>query len=334
MRLEFWKTIAVMPILKNTSYEPDLIFKNCHVNTVYRTFFGKNGQLFKRKRLELPDHDFIDLDISSVNSKKVVIAIHGLEGSSRSSYIQSLTNVLNNNGYDVVAMNLRSCSGVLNRLISSYHSGKTEDLNSVIQYLNQHYHYDEIHIVGYSLGGNLVFKYMGENGSQIPANIQSAIGVSVPCDLKASAVKMNTLSNRPYLTMFMRSLRNKAIQKLKEHPDSFLTKEAIISTKDFKDFDDVYTAPAHGFKNAEDYWARSSAIKYLGSIKTPTLLITALDDPFFSKDCYPFKEAAENSCFFMEATPHGGHVGFNTTFNVNHNNWHENRIVGFLTKQE
>ena len=292
-----------MPILKNTSYRPTLLFKNSHLNTVYRTFFGNNGQLFKRERFELPDHDFIDLDISSVNSKKVVIAIHGLEGSSKSTYIQSLTSVLNSNNYDVVAMNLRSCSGELNRLISSYHSGKTEDLDDVIKHLNQHYHYDEINIVGYSLGGNLVLKYMGEYGSQIPANIKSAIGVSVPCDLKASAIKMNTLSNRPYLNMFMRSLRKKALQKLKEHPDSFLTKEAILSTKNFKDFDDVYTAPAHGFKNAEDYWARSSANKYISEIKTPTLLITALDDPFFNKDCYPFKGSCRKFILFYGSYP-------------------------------
>jgi len=323
-----------MPILKNTSYRPTLLFRNGHLNTVYRSLFGKNGQLFKRERLELPDHDFIDLDISSVNSKKVVIAIHGLEGSSKSTYIQSLTGVLNNNAYDVVAMNLRSCSGELNRLISSYHSGKTEDLDSVIKYLNQYYQYDEINLVGYSLGGNLVLKYMGEYGAHTSSSIKSAIGVSVPCDLKASAIKMNTFLNKPYLTMFMQSLRKKALQKLKEHPDSFLTKEAILSTKTFKDFDDIYTAPAHGFKNAEDYWARSSANRYISQIKLPTLLITAKDDPFFNKDCYPFKEASENSYFFMEATPHGGHVGFNSTFKVNLNDWHENRIVGFLTKHE
>jgi hypothetical protein len=189
-------------------------------------------------------------------------------------------------------------------------------------------------MVGYSLGGNLVLKYMGEYGAHTSSSIKSAIGVSVPCDLKASAIKMNTLSNRPYLNMFMRSLRKKAFQKLKEHHDSFLTKEAILSAKTFKDFDDIYTAPAHGFKNAEDYWARSSANRYISQIKLPTLLITAKDDPFFNKDCYPFKEASENSYFFMEATPYGGHVGFNSTFNVNLNDWHENRIVGFLTKQE
>ncbi|HHC80848.1 MAG TPA: alpha/beta fold hydrolase [Flavobacteriia bacterium] len=321
-----------MPVLNHSTYQPSLLFKNKHFNTVYRTLFNKYAIPFDRQRLELADGDFIDLDISSVNADKVVIAIHGLEGSSASTYILSLTQILNQHHFDVVAMNLRGCSGEPNRLLSSYHSGKTEDLEAVIQYIEQQYHYKEIHLVGYSLGGNLSLKYMGEKGKK--ARVQSAVGVSVPCDLKTTAIQMNAWSNRLYLNRFLKTLVEKSFQKLTMFPDSFLTEEAIASIKNFKDFDDLYTAPAHGFTDAEDYWRKSSCKQFIPKINKPTLLITSLDDPFFGDACYPFTEAEENDSFFMEATNYGGHVGFGKYFDVLKNTWCEHRILSFLTTQQ
>ncbi len=321
-----------MPVLNNSTYNPSFLFKNGHFNTVYRTLFNNNNTSFNRKRLELVDGDFIDLDMSSVNSDKLVIAIHGLEGCSSSSYIVSLTKVLNQHGFDIVAMNHRSCSGEPNRLLSSYHSGKTEDLEAVVEHIENAYNYKEIHIVGYSLGGNMTLKYMGED--KVSSNIKSAVGVSVPCSLKDSSIQMNSLGNRLYLNRFLKSLEKKTLEKLERFPDSFLTKEAIKSIKNFKDFDDVYTAPAHGFKDAEDYYKKSSSKQYIPSIKIPTLLITSLDDPFFGTACYPFKEAEATNCFFMEVTSYGGHVGFGSYLNPSQNTWCEYRVLAFLTHQK
>lgn len=320
-----------MPVLKNSTYKPSLLFKNKHFNTIYRILFNNSNTDFNRKRLELKDGDFIDLDISSVNSNKLVIAIHGLEGSSKSSYILSLTNLLNQYDIDVIAMNHRSCSGEPNRLMSSYHSGKTEDLEAVIEFIENEYDYKEIHIVGYSLGGNMTLKYMGEDN--VSSKIKSAVGISVPCSLKDSSVQMNLLSNRLYLNRFLKSLKKKSFEKLKRFPNSFLTTESIKSINNFKDFDDAYTAPAHGFKDAEDYYKKSSSKQYIPSIKTPTLLITSLDDPFFGTACYPFKEAEASEFFFMEATTYGGHVGFGTSLNPKQNTWCEHRILAFLKNQ-
>ncbi len=321
-----------MPILNNSTYQPSFLFKNGHFNTSYRALFHKVDNNFKRERLELADGDFIDLDVSSVNSEKLVIAIHGLEGSSKSSYILSLTEVLNKHHFDVVAINLRSCSGEQNRLLSSYHSGKTEDLEAVIEHISNQYNYNEIHIVGYSLGGNLTLKYMGEGN--VSPKIKSAVGVSVPCSLKDSSVQMELLSNWFYLNRFLKTLKKKSFEKLEKFPDSFITKEAILAIKNFKDFDDFYTAPAHGFKDADDYYATSSCKQYLPNITTPTLLITSLDDPFFSADSYPFEEAKTNTSFFLEATKHGGHVGFGSSLNSKQNTWCEHRILEFLTYQK
>lgn len=321
-----------MPVLKNSTYQPSFLFKNGHFNTSYRALFHQVDNNFKRERLELDDGDFIDLDISSVSSEKLVIAIHGLEGSSQSSYILSLTEVLNQHHFDVIAVNLRSCSGEPNRLLSSYHSGKTEDLEEVIEYISNQYNYNEIHIVGYSLGGNLTLKYMGEG--KVSSKIKSAVGVSVPCSLKDSSVQMELLSNWFYLNRFLKTLKKKSFEKLEKFPDSFITKEAILAIKNFKDFDDFYTAPAHGFKNADDYYAASSCKQYLPNITTPTLLITSLDDPFFSADSYPFQEAGASHHFFLEATKYGGHVGFGTSLNTKENTWCEHRILSFVTHQE
>ena len=323
-----------MPVINHSTYRPTFPFRNKHLNTVYRTFFNKLTIPFDRKRLELSDGDFIDLDFTTVNSNKVVIALHGLEGSSQSTYMLSLANILNQHFYDIIAVNLRGCSGYPNRLFSSYHSGKTEDLEAIIQYVENNYSYKEIYLVGYSLGGNLTLKYMGEKGNSISSKVKCAVGVAVPCDLKASSAKINSIANWPYLKMFLKSLRKKSFQKLEQFPDSFLTKEMILSIKNFEDFDNVYTGPAHGFKNAQDYYKIASCKQYIPSIKIPTLLITALDDPFFSKECYPFKEAETNDSFFMEATKYGGHVGFASSFDVEKNIWCENRILSFLKNLE
>ena len=322
-----------MPVLNNSTYKPSLLFKNNHFNTVYRTLFNKNVINFNRKRLELEDGDFIDLDFSSVNSNKVIIAIHGLEGSSYSTYIQSITTYANQKNYDVIAINLRGCSGEQNRLISSYHSGITHDLDAVIRHLEAAYTYDEINIIGYSLGGNISLKYAGEQGASISNKIASVVGISVPCDLKASAEKINTFSNKLYQKMFMQTLKKKAITKTEAFPNSFLSKEKIRAAKSFKDFDDAYTAPVHGFKNAEDYWKKCSCKQFIPSIKVPSILITALDDPFLKAPCYPFKEATASKNLFMEAPNYGGHVGFGTSLNTRNNNWCEDRILSFITEQ-
>lgn len=322
-----------MPILSDSSYSPGLLFKNKHFNTIYRTLFTKYAITYKRERIELPDGDFIDIDIAPVNSRKAIIAIHGLEGSSNSTYIQSLALLANQQGYDVVAVNLRGCSGENNRLIATYHSGKTEDIQYVLNHLISKNNYDSYHIVGYSLGGNMALKYMGENGSTLSHYIKSAVSVSVPCDLKASAIQMNRFSNRIYLKRFLDSMKAKAIQKYDTLPNAPLRKETILSCNSFKDFDDAYTAPAHGFDNAEHYWKSASCKQFIPTIKKPTLLITALDDPFFTKACYPFKEAKENTYFYFETPTYGGHVGFRTSLLQKDDNWCEKRILQFINQQ-
>ncbi len=317
-------------IIDHTTYNPHYLLKNSHFNTVCRTFFQQIEANFKRKRIETSDGDFLDLDFSTTNSKKIAIVIHGLEGSSSSTYIKSVTTVLNSNEFDVVAVNLRGCSGESNRLMSSYHSGKTDDLAAVLSYLEEQYNYETYFIIGFSLGGNQLLKYLGENGHEIPTKIRSAVAISVPCDLKGSSEAISKFWNYLYMQRFVKSLKKKALIKSQKFPDSFLNKDEIKKVSSLYDFDNLYTAPAHGFKDAFDYWEKNSSKQFIANIKIPTLLITAIDDSFLSQSCYPVKEATVNPNFYLELTKYGGHVGFNTGFSKTNGLWLENRIVQFL----
>lgn len=321
-----------MPVL-TSDYKPSLLFKNKHFNTIFRTFFMNITNVYKRKRLELEDGDFIDLDFSTNNSDTVVIALHGLEGSSESKYILAISKYLNKENIDVVAINHRGCSGEPNRLMQSYHSGRTDDLNAVLNYLDKNYNYQKIIILGYSLGGNMTLKYLGEQGENILEKVKCGIAISVPCDLTTSSVALESNENKIYMKKFMKTLKPKALHKLKQFPNSFLKEDKILAVQSFYDHDNLYTAPAHGFKDAEDYWKKNSSKPFLSNIKIPTLLINALDDTFLSEECYPIEAAENNGSFFLEMPKHGGHVGFNSKVISEKGFWLEKRILKFIKQQ-
>ena len=308
------------------------MLRNRHINTLYRFLFSNTKVDFKRKRMPTKDNDFIDLDFSKVNSNKIVIVIHGLEGSSDSNYIHTITKTLNAANYDIVAFNMRSCSGEPNNLLASYHSGKTEDLLEIIHFLENNYNYNQIHIVGYSLGGNLTLKFMGEFANKMPESVISAVGVSVPCDLKGSVEAISKWENKIYMNGFLKTLKAKAIAKAKQFPNAKLDIQKIKKATNFYVFDDLVTAPVNGFINAEDYWKKSSCKQFLNDIKLPTLLISAKDDPFLNENCHPIKEANESESFTFLQTNYGGHIGFVKGFNLKKQHWLENKILEFLNK--
>ena len=318
-----------MPIIE-TDFYPSLPFRNGHLNTIFRPLFMKVSHTYERVRINTWDHDFIDLDFSKVGSEKIVILIHGLEGSSESKYIISTSDELNASGFDTVAFNLRGCSGEDNLLLSTYHSGKTEDLEFVISYLLDHYEYDKIMIVGYSLGGNLTLKYVGEYADSLSDKICAAMAVSVPVDLTTSGKEMEKVKNKVYMEQFLKTLRLKVLEKAHKFPEYNLDKDKLFKAKYFKDFDELYTAPVFGFSSPQDYWEKASSKPYLLKIRKPTLLISSLDDPFLSTECYPYEEAEQSEYFHLEVTKYGGHVGFMSGFRQQDNRWLETRTVQFL----
>ena len=319
-----------MALIHTSTYEPVIAFKSKHFNTIYRTLFHKIDVGFQRERMETSDGDFMDIDFSTVGSKNVVIVIHGLEGSSTSKYVTAMSQISNEEGFDAAAVNLRGCSGETNRLMSSYHSGKTNDLAEIIDYLETKKTYENIYIVGYSLGGNLLLKYMGEQRGDYSSKIKGAVGVSVPCDLKGSSEAVAKFWNMVYMQRFLISLKKKTKIKLEQFPENDLKSEAILNSKNFLDFDNFFTAPVNGFQDANDYWKRNSCNQFLEDIKIPSLLVTAADDPFLSESCIPVKEARNNKYFHLEVTKYGGHVGYNSNFENGSGFWLEKRIIDFF----
>ena len=317
-----------MPILEN-SYHPSSILKNGFINTVYRTFTSGKNIMYTRTRIATKDNDFLDIDFVHQNSKTIVIVLHGLEGSSQSTYVKDVVNYLKAQKISVAALNFRSCSGEDNLKLASYHSGKTDDLHATIEYVSQQFNYTNLCLLGFSMGGNMVLKYLGET-SAIDSKIRTAMAVSVPCDLAGSSEELSKGRNYIFMQRFLRSLKKKTFHKLTKHPNANIHKLAVKNAQNFHDFDSAVTAPLFGFKNAQDYWQQNSCKPFLSKITTPTLLINALDDSFLSESCHPFEIAKANKHFHFMPTTFGGHVGFNHPFIGSSEQWLEKRLVQFL----
>ncbi len=320
-----------MPIVSNSTYKAPLFFRNCHVQTVFPSIFRKvEGVVYQRERISTPDEDFLDLDWSKVDSRRLGIVLHGLEGDSGRSYIKGMVKALNRIGWDALALNFRGCSEEPNKRSRMYHSGETTDIDLVIKTAMSLGRYDTIALIGFSLGGNVILKYLGESGKHIPPQIKAAVTISVPCDLEACSDKLEQVSNRGYSLRFLKMLRKKLLRKSEIYPDA-IDVSALKQVKTLREFDESFTAPLHGFRNAQDYYRRSSSRQFLRNISIPTLLISSLDDPFLAPQCFPYQIAKDHDFLFLEAPFHGGHVGF-VSFNQNGEYWSENRATQFIAE--
>ncbi|GGK15860.1 alpha/beta hydrolase [Yeosuana aromativorans] len=318
-----------MPVLESY-YKAPFLFRNGHISTIYSGLVRQvKDVLQERERITLPDGDFLDLDwsFSEEKTNKVIILLHGLEGNAQRPYMTGTAKLFNNNQIDAVCVNFRGCSGMDNLKYRSYHSGATEDLEVVINHVINKETYNDVFIKGVSLGGNMVLKYLGER-DRVPEQIKAVVAVSVPCSLQGSAGKLHTFENRLYHDRFKKHLVDRLKTKQQRFPDR-LSFETLNSIKTLYDFDNVYTAKAHGFKSGSDYYKQCSCLQFLPQIKIPTLIINALNDSFLSHDCYPVKEAKQNPNVFLEMPKYGGHVGFADKSNVYYN---EHRALNFISQ--
>ncbi len=318
-----------MPILPVPTGQSFLFAKGAHLQTIIPNITRYVRLTYSRERIELPDGDFLDLDWTKKGSRKLVIALHGLEGQGKRHYIKGSLKEMNRLGWDGVALNFRGCSGSPNRLARSYHSGEIEDLDFVIEHIRASGQYDTISLLGFSLGGNVVLMYGGKKGNNIPAEVKSIAAISAPCDLTGSVNEIEHWSNRHYVLKFLISLRKKT--RLKSHLLGDFNVKKILSSKNFIEFDERYTAPAHGYKSAKDYWKKASSLPVLSEIRVPTLLLNSLDDTFISKASSPISLAKNSSYLHLLQPKWGGHVGFFdrvpwTTL------WSERQIGNFITK--
>jgi uncharacterized protein len=318
-----------MPLINRSNYRAPLFLQNGHVQSIYPTLFRKfDTSFYERERIFTPDDDFLDIDWSRVGSNKLAIISHGLEGSSHRSYVVGMVKMLNRNGWDVLAWNYRSCSGEMNRRLRFYNSGTIDDLECVIQHAVKTESYKEIVLTGFSMGGNLSLLYLGSKGSRVDSIIGRAVVFSVPCDLKASTQELAKFKNKIYMGRFLKTLHQKIRAKMKLMPGQINDVDYHL-IKNFKDYDDRYTAPLHGFNNAEDYWDKCSSNRFIPEIKIPTLIVNARNDPFIADGCYPVRETSYSKCVYLEMPASGGHVGF-MQFKKDKSYWSEERAIEFL----
>lgn len=314
-----------MPVITSSSYRARGIWRSGHFQTVYPSLFRHVDDVsYERERVDLPDGDFVDIDRSSVGSRRLAMVLHGLEGNTDRAYVRGMVRALNRAGIDAAAVNFRGCSGEINRLPRFYHSGDTDDLRFLIHRLAPSF--SEIDLIGFSMGGNVVLKYLGEEGAAIHPLIRRAVVFSVPCHLASSAGRLASWSNRIYLRRFLKMLREKIVQKSRNVPGA-RDDAGFESIRNFKDFDDRYTAPLHGFRDAEDYWEQSSSIRLIPDISIPTLMVNSLDDPFLALPCYPIALAQNHPYVTLELPRWGGHVGFVGSGTMY---WSEQRALEFL----
>lgn len=302
------------------------------------------GKFFRRQqihdtrieRLETDDGDFLDLHhLDAPPGSPILLLLHGLEGSVRSHYIQGLLGEARQRGWRASVLVFRSCGGELNRLERSYHSGETGDLAFVLEHLHRRFADAPILIAGVSLGGNVLLKYLGEQGAGVSNRIRGAAAVSVPYDLSESSRYINQGFSRLYQWNFLRSLRDKAMSKLRQFPDLPVAPE-LHRARSMFDFDECFTAPVHGFDGAADYYRRSSSVHWLDDISINTLLLSAVDDPFLPSRVLDAvrDKARANPHLDVEFTRHGGHVGFIGGQNPFYPVYYlEQRVTGFLAGQ-
>lgn len=332
-----------MPIIKS-DYKAPLLFQNPHISTLYASVLRKIGGVnYKRERLSLSDGDFIDLDWSLAPNNfnmanplvskeelgpNLVIITHGFLGNSHRQYVKGTVKVFNENGWDALAWNHRGLSGEPNLLEKMTTHGSTFELSEIVEYVIKLKKYKNIALVGWSKGGNITLKYAGEQGDQLPKEVKSAVGISMPTDLYGSVQIMG--KNSFYANRF----RDKTYKFLKTRkhlidPEKF-AEFARYTTLD--DFADYYIAPLHGFKNAKDYYVKCSAINYLDKISIPTLILNALNDPILSMTSSPFQFAEKSDIIHLETPRYGGHCAFYSA-NSDGVYWADRRVFEFVSSK-
>jgi predicted alpha/beta-fold hydrolase len=291
----------------DSAFRPAWWLPGPHLQTLFPQLFRKQRQpLLTRERIELDDGDFLDIDWSADNGGPIVLLLHGLEGSIRSHYATGLIHSLTRCGCLVVLLNFRGCSGESNRLPRSYHSGDTGDVDTVLRRLVNLYPQRFIYTVGISLGGNVLLKWLGENPEQ--TFVRKAVAVSVPFTLDIAAHRLERGLSRLYQAHLLNKLRRSTRSKA-AHTALPIDISRLSRIKSFRQFDDQVTAPLHGFDGVDDYYRRASSRPFIKNIRTPTLILHALDDPFMTPDAVP--EVNElGPGVQLELSAAGGHVGF------------------------
>lgn len=313
------------------SFQPAPWLRNRHLQTVWGPLFRRRRVAMRRERFETRDGDFVDLDwLDGPSGAPLLLVLHGLEGSARSHYISGLVRRARSCGWRAVVVYFRSCSGQVNRLPRFYHAGDTGDLDEVLRTLVRREPGVLIGAVGVSIGGNVLLKWLGEQGDRVPGQLVAAAGISVPFNIAPCARVLDAGLRRVlYTSSFMRTFKAKIREKALRYPD-FVDLRAALRARTFAEHDRVVTAPLGGFTDAMDYWVRASSAPWLSRVRRPALLLNALDDPFVPPEALPDPETLP-PWIVTELPRHGGHAGFiEGRWPWAVDSWAERRAIEFL----
>ncbi len=299
-----------MPVIERSSYPGPPVYQfNGHVQTIWPNLTRRIRVPYVRERLELSDGDFLDLDWLREGNDRLVLITHGLEGSSRRPYVTGAARVFQNDGWDVLAWNCRSCSGEINRLPRFYYHGDIQDLSTVVDHALSRGDYTDVVLLGFSMGGSMTLKYLGVMGKDLPPCIRGGMAFSTPCDLAASASTLELRANRFFKRRFLRSLRRKMEMKGDGLPEG-VDLDRFDELRSWRDFDELFSAPLNGFSSAHEFYEASSADRYVGGTEVPVLLVNASNDPLLTPACTPIDLARRHPLIYAETPRMGGHVGF------------------------
>lgn len=318
-----------MPLLEKSAYPgPPFWQINGHLQTIVPGKFRQvSGVAYERERIATPDGDFLDLDWLRQGRRRLVVLTHGLEGDSSRQYILGTAKLFAQNGWDALAWNCRSCSGEMNRAFRMYHHGDVDDIQTVVHHALAKDGYDMVALVGYSMGGNITMKYLGVLGQRAPAQVRAAVAFSAPCDISAAADALDRWDNRIYKKRFMDALSGKIRQKDADYPGR-LDLSRLRTVRRWRDFDEWFSAPISGFRDAADFYRQASAKNFIAGIRAPTLLVNAANDPILLPTCFPVEIAREHPFFHLEMPREGGHCGFQAR-GRDEFSWSERRALEF-----
>lgn len=310
-------------------YDPPTWLPGGHLQTIWGVVAPRPEVDYRRERWELPDGDFLDLDwVESPPDAPLVVLFHGLEGSSGGHYARALMAAVHARDWQGVVVHFRGCSGEPNRLPRAYHAGDSAEIGYVLNRLRRDHPGRAIHAVGVSLGGNALLKWLGEQGGAAEAVVSRAAAIGAPLDLPAAGAALDRGFNRVYSARFLKTLKRKALDKLDRFPGLY-DRAAVEAIDTIRGFDDLVTAPLHGFRDAEDYWSRAASKPWLAHIRVPTLVLNARNDPFVPAETLP-GAAQVSDRVTLEQPAAGGHVGFVGGWFPGDLAWLPGRVLAFL----
>jgi predicted alpha/beta-fold hydrolase len=334
-----WLFWPATPLTDSSPYSAPRWLPGGHAQTIYAALLARRSQVaYRRERWETPDGDFVDLDWieeppdagrQPADAKRpLVVLFHGLEGNSRSQYALGVMAAVRERGMRGVVVHFRGCSGELNRLPRAYHSGDAQEIDWILRRLRAQIGIAPLYAVGVSLGGNALLKWLGESGDDAARVIAAAAAVSAPLDLMASGDALGQGFNLVYARNFLDTLRAKSLSKLERHPGLY-DADAVRRSRTLREFDDLVTAPLHGFRNTDDYWTRASSKPGLKNVRVPTLVINARNDPFLPAAALP-GPGDVSAAVTLEQPEEGGHVGFVSGAFPGNLGWLPRRLLEFF----